>query len=177
MKSIINKQYNFLAGFTLIESLAIISIILLLSGIAITNRLSGQKKYDVLQVSKKFASDLRQAQNMAISGKKQGTVASAGYGLYVVSPEQYKIFYNKTIDASDSSKRYDEVMGNSVDIETIRLPLNVSLSLTGITIFFVSPDPTTYINGLNFGLQDFILASDGINRKITVYSSGLINAD
>ncbi len=156
-----------LAGFTLIELLVSIFIIALISGSVMVSYSSGQKQYDVLQTSQKFSANLRQVQNMAISGKKQGTTVPAGYGLFVAGAGQYKLFYN-----TDASLIHD---ANSLDLEIINLPANVSLSPANGTIFFVPPDPTTYINGDNSGSLIFTITSGGASKTVAVSSSGLID--
>lgn len=157
------------AGFTLIELLVSIFIVSLISGSMMVSYLAGQKRYDVLRVSQEFSTNLRQVQNMAISGKKQGAIAPSGYGLFVASASQYQLFYN-----TNESLMHDD---SSINFETINLPVNVSLSPTGRTIFFVPPDPTTYLNGANSGSQGFTLTSGSANKNVSVYSSGLINID
>jgi len=162
-------------GFTLIELLVSIFIISLMSGAIMAGYSSGQKQYDISQTSQNLLAKLRQAQNMAIAGKMQGAVTPAGYGLYVVSPTQYKIFYNKAVDVTYQSKLYNGVAGNSVDVETVNLPVNVTLSTYG-TVFFIPPEPVTYINGWNYGSQIFGITSGGNTKKMIVSSSGSIGS-
>jgi len=162
-------------GFTLIELLVSIFIIALISGSVMASYQTGQKQYNVMQTAQRFSSNLRQAQNMAIAGKNQGAVMPAGYGLYVVSAGQYKIFYNKVVDGTSESKLYNGIANNSVDMETVNLPVNVSLSPASRTIFFVPPDPTTYISGANSGSLNFTITSGSTSKGIAVFSSGLID--
>ena len=170
-------------GFTLIELLVSMFIISLISGSAIVSFFSGQKQYDVSQASQNFLAKMRQAQTMAIAGKMQGSVMPAGYGLYVTGPSQYKIFYNKVVDSTADSKLYYGspyyvgIPNNSVDVETVNLPANVTLSGYGFgTVFFVPPDPTTYIYGYNSGSQIFSLTSGNSTKNLIVSYSGVIGS-
>ncbi len=161
------KDQKIFTGFTLIELLVVIFIISLISGSVMISYFSGQKQYDVLRVSQKLAANLRQVQNMAISGKKQGATVPTGYGLFVTSAGQYQLFYN-----TDGSPAHN---ASSINFETINLPVNVSLSPASRTIFFVPPDPTTYINGVNSGSLTFTVTSGSTSKSVSVYSSGLID--
>src|SRR3989339_493191 len=154
-------------GFTLIELLVSIFIVSLISGLMIIGYLSGQKQYDVLRVAQEFSTNLRQVQNMAISGKNQGAIKPIGYGLFVIDAGQCQLFYN-----TNESLVHD---ADSISLKTIILSANVSLSPTGSTIFFVPPDPTTYVNGVNSGSQNFIITSGNVSKSVVVYSSGLID--
>ncbi|MBU2265163.1 hypothetical protein KJ784_03200, partial [Patescibacteria group bacterium] len=92
-----------------------------------------------------------------------------GFGVYSDSATRYILFYN-----TDSSTIYDS--GTSVMLESVILE-KVTLSPTGKSIFFVPPDPTTYINGVNSGSQVFIISSGLYSKNLTVYFSGLIEAN
>ena len=163
------KQSNqkTLTGFTLIELLVVMFIVSLLAGSAFVVYSNGQRRYEVSANLQRLVADLRLVQNMALSGKKTGVVTPIGYGLYATTG-QYLLFYN-----SDTSTSY--MAGSSVIIETVNLPAGVSLSPGGSSIYFVPPDPTTYLNGVSTGSLTLTLANGNASREIIVNSSGLID--
>jgi len=159
-----------LAGFTLIELLVSVFIISLLSGSVLVSSWQSQGQYYASKTAQKMMVDLRRVQNMALSGKVQGVEAPGGYGVYSQSAERYLLFYN-----SDSSKTYD---ASSVVLETVDLE-KVSLSPVGANVFFVPPDPTTFINGSNNGSQIFTISSadGGTVKNVSAFVSGRIEID
>lgn len=155
-------------GFTLIEVLVVIFIISVISGSVLASSWRGQSQYSVAKAAQKLAADLRRVQGMALAGKLQGASAPAGYGLYMQSSGQYLIFYN-----NGASKIYD---GASVILETVDMD-RVSLSPSGGSVFFVPPDPTTYINGANAGSQAFTITGGSYAKNVTVFVGGRIDID
>lgn len=155
------------AGFTLTELLVSIFIISLMSGSIMVSYSAGQKQYNVLRSTQEFSANLRQVQNMAISGKNQGATVPGGYGLFVAGASQYQLFYN-----TNGSLVHDV---GSINLKTINLPTGVSLSPINRTIFFVPPDPTTYVNGVNSGSQTFTITSGSASKSVSVFFSGLID--
>jgi Tfp pilus assembly protein FimT len=142
------------------------AIIVILSSVVLAGYWAGQKRYDVSRSAQQLISSLRQAQNMALSGRTYDVAIPSGYGLYSLSSSQYCLFYN-----TDSSKVYQE--GVSVKIETVALPADTTLAPSNSSIFFTPPEPITYINGANSGSQSFVLQNGNFSRQITIYSSGL----
>lgn len=153
-------------GFTLIEVLVMTGIIVVLSGAVLFGGLAGQKRHEVTRAVQQVTADLRRAQNLAISGKTQGGVSPAGYGLYV-NAGNYALFYNQ-----NTNKQHN---GASVVLETIALPSGVNLGPTGTSIYFVPPDPTTYINGSASGSLVFTVSGAAVSKTITIYASGRID--
>ena len=155
-------------GFTLTELLVVVFIIALISGSFLASFWRGQDQYYVAKAAQKLAADLRRAQSLALAGKMQGATAPAGYGLYAPSAGQYVIFYN-----TDASKVYGAA---SVTLETVVLE-KAALSPSGANVFFVPPDPTTYLNGSNTGSQTLTIAGTNNSKSVTVSVGGRIDID
>jgi prepilin-type N-terminal cleavage/methylation domain-containing protein len=153
------------SGFTLVELLVAIFIISIISGSIIANYGPSQKKYYVSKAAQQLASDFRRVQNMALVGKTQGAINPQGYGLHIVSSSQYLLFYN-----ADASLVYQ---GSGV-LETINLEGGVSISPASFDVYFTPPQPTTYIQGINFGEQEFTVVSGDYSKMISVNAGGKI---
>ena len=155
-------------GFTIVELLVVMFIISLISASILAGYWRTQDKYCAVRVGQKLAADLRRVQNMALSGKIQDGQVPSGYGLYTISSSRFVIFYN-----IDSNKVFNN---GSVTTEAVTLEGGV-LSPVGSSIFFVPPDPTTYIDGVASGSKTFNLNLSGFNEAVTVYSSGRIEIE
>jgi len=174
-----NIQKNYLgqqAGFTLTELLVTMFIIALLSSLVLAGHRSGQKKYALSQATQQLVSDLRRAQNMAMSGVEMA--GRSGYGIYAGKDDiSYTIYSDKNGNLSYQGEPPDEL------IETIDLPSqikisSVSPSLSKIDIFFEPPEPTTYINaddgaGIS-GTITLELEDTSLTKTVTITTAGLI---
>jgi len=143
------------AGFTFIELLIVISIIAVMSTLAMNNYRDSQKQYAVYTAAQRLTADLRRAQNMALSGKTQGALVPGLYGVSILSAGQYKIFYG----LSD---------GSSGTVETITLD-DVTLSPIGTGVYFTSPASTPS------GSQTFTIVNGSYSKGVTVDAGGSIS--
>jgi len=178
-----NIQKNYLgqqAGFTLTELLVVMFIISLLSSLVLANHRSGQKKYALSQATQQLVSDLRRAQNMAMSGVDiEGQ--NCGYGLELDNssrPTSYYFYADTKANCQTSNNKYD---GSDDILETINLPNQIeiqSISPSPLDVFFKSPEPTTYINAnAGAGISGTItleLNDTSLTKIITVTTVGLI---
>ena len=165
-------------GFTMIELLVVIFIISLVSAFALANYRSGQKKYILTGAVQQLVSNIRKAQNMALSGFDISGQYN-GYGLYIEKGKSsYIIYGNKNPDPSYQPS--DNI------IETISLPgkinvKSVSVASDKLHIFFEPPQPTTYLNGVNTaGISETItleLESSSLSKTIRVTTAGLVQVE
>ncbi|MBL7155470.1 MAG: prepilin-type N-terminal cleavage/methylation domain-containing protein [Candidatus Portnoybacteria bacterium] len=164
------------AGFTLTELLVVMFIISLLSGLVLAGHRSGQKKYALSQATQQLVSDLRKAQNMAMSGVEM--TGRSGYGIYANKDDiSYTIYADKNDNSSYQGEPPDELIG------TIDLPSQIKISfvsplLSKVDIFFKPPEPTTYINAnAGAGISGTItleLEGTSLTKMVTVTTAGLI---
>lgn len=166
-------------GFTVIELLAVMFIIGLLSILTLAGYRNGQKKYILSQDSQCLMSSLRNAQNMAMGGIDiSGNYY--GYGVYAEKGDSFYIIYadknnNSSFQPSDDVAEVVNLLSEEVKIKSISPLANK------IDIFFGSPDPTTYINGDSAagvsGTITLELSGSSLNKTITVTTAGLISKD
>lgn len=143
-------------GFTLIEMLLVVSIMLILTLIIVPIYQESRNQLALQRAANKLAQDIRRAEQMAMSTKEcdicGGIIPSGGYGIYLATttwpnPEGYTAyFYADT--SSVAQERYDS--GDQI-IETISLEKEVRIKTVEDTLFvpnrkkfsvnFKSPDP------------------------------------
>ncbi len=172
------------AGFTLAELLVVISIVSLISSVALVNYRRGVAQYSLTQANQRLLADLREIQNRAISGTGI-SLGYCGYGVQINSssrPYSYRIYADKNSNCATSNNRY-----NSSDdiIEEVELTNNIKIrtsSPSPVDIFFKPPEPQTYINqSQSIGEIALItLEAEGYSlptKTIRVNTSGLIQTD
>ncbi len=159
------------SGFSIIEILVVISIIVLIAAVLIFSYRGNEKNYVLNQAAQIFASNVRRAQNMALSGVKEGCATPNGYGIYIKDSSSYILYC-----CNDSGTTYS---CSHADIETFSFSGNLSISPTAKEVFFVPPDPTAYINGLagSPNSQNFTLSIAGITKDVVVYFSGKVEIE
>ncbi len=183
LKNDIQKnRLNHHSGFTLVELLVVMFIVGLLASLVLANYRSGQKKYALEQATQKLVSDIRKAQNMAISGVEipgQCSVADpcSGYGVSIrkSSNNFYRIFGDKV-----DNSRYQPA---DALIEIINLPPDIEIKATSpipskTDIIFEPPAPTTFINGNTgvgiLGTITLEIVDTSLTKTVTVTTAGLI---
>jgi len=184
-KSRLLKQrgYRSKQGFTLIELIIVTAIMAILASLVVASHRTGQKQYNLSQAGQKLVSNLREAQNMAMSGVDIG-IQYCGYGIQInrtARPTSYYFYADKAASCQTSNNKYD---GSDEIIETVELPDQVRFQSTSpapIDIFFKPPEPTTYINqnaGADVsGTITLEVAGASLTKTITVTTAGLIESN
>lgn len=141
-------------GFTLIEILVVVSIIAIFTTILSVSFLEGRQQFALQRVAHKIIQDLRRAQEMTMSSKREtcpGEETANGFGIHFEksSPNSYFLFAN-----CDESYSYDKNSDDQI-LENIDLEKGTkifSLSSSSLSIAFAPPSPITYVNG-SLGLK------------------------
>jgi len=129
-------------GFTLIELIVVISIIVLITALTLPNYRAGDKLLALQRATHKLSQDLRRAQEMAISAKEfEGEVSA--YGIYLNEDQPTKYILFADIDGDQ------EYSGLNEQVEEITLETNIEIRefypihQSSLHIVFSPPDPST----------------------------------
>lgn len=174
-------------GFTLLEMIVTIGIMVLLTGIVLINYQEGQKQLALQRAANKLAQDIRRVQEMAMSAQEyNGAIPAGGYGVYFIdsSPNSYILFADCTVPPNYV---YNDT-GNPCaggfpeKIQEIELEKSIiidNLSASPLDITFVPPDPTIYFNtATTSSLESIQLSvSSGQTKTIKVNGAGLITIE
>jgi|TARA_Y100000031_G_scaffold69444_1_gene77173 prepilin-type N-terminal cleavage/methylation domain-containing protein len=169
------------SGFSIIELLVVMFIIVTIASLMLANHRLGQKKYALSQSAQRLASDFRRAQNMALSGVDVFSSQYYGYGVYLGKNDDFYILYGD----ENNNDKYD---GGDTIIETIYFPSQVEIQslapppTSKKDMFFKSPDAATFIDGAGIvgGSATIILQIKGDSssiKTITITTAGLIQID
>jgi prepilin-type N-terminal cleavage/methylation domain-containing protein len=149
MRIVKNKK----SGFSLVESLIVISIILILTAGVFVNYRQGQNQMNLQRTGYKIANDMRKTETMA--GLMDANCCPGGVCTF---PNSYKYSYGLFFDKVDASKyvffadcdgdgKY--VSGTDSLIETANLEANIVMNqinggdaLSSISFVFLPPEPT-----------------------------------
>ncbi len=164
-------------GFTLIEAVVVISIILILSGMVLLNQRASQAQFALQRSAHKLAQDIRRAKDLAMSTEEFHGVIPKGYGIYIklaTSDSSYKIYADLNGD-----EKWDASDGI---VETCDLEKKIfikSVSPSPLSINFKPPDPEVKISqDVTSAIIELAIGSDPDNIKtITVNKLGLITIE
>lgn len=177
-------------GFTLIEMLVVISIVIIFPAIVISNFAGIKLQFALSRTSHQFAQDLRRVQDTAVSSVPYkdsfGVQQSVdGYGMYVDLTGQGNKKYILYADKKPGNKQYDatDYIVETVDFG-VSEPGVIIKQIDGVfgdnvSINFTPPNPDTTITQLNEGGSTvdviFSLESDlEITKTVSVNTSGLV---
>lgn len=170
-------------GFTLIELIVVVAILATLFTLILANYQGNKSRQALTQAVQKMILDLREAQNMAMSGSQINN-QYYGYGIYINigsggSNTSYIIFGETQPD----SRVYDS--GADAVIKTVNFPTGVNIQSISsddgrADIFFEPPDPKVYFRVSPASNQaTIILQSEkySTTSAITINDSGLIQSE
>jgi len=171
-------------GFSLIEMIIVSSIVGILATTLILNFRAGSRDTALIQVAQQIASDVREAQSMAISSKRYAGQTRCGYGISFNDAQTYQIYVGPDSKTVDCHSIVEKNFGaGDMVVETVTL-LDIQVEITGVfpDIFFEPPDPTTYINNNDLTVSsnpaEIVLTNaGGSTKKVLVYPSGLVEVE
>lgn len=191
----IRSDFSFEGGYTLIEMLAVIFIVSILSSLTIYNYSVHKKDEILLTETQKIAQLLRRAQSLALAPQQLSAlgISRNGYGVRLATGINTVTLFADEYPTGTSSYNfiYD---GGTENIENLILDSNVIVSVlqapagdgittgeTALNILYIPPDPvvTIYNGTSNTNATDALitirLISDPTKvRKIKISSVGLV---
>lgn len=178
-------------GFTLVESLATITIIIILSVLSLASYRTSQEQIKLRQATYEVLSALREMQQLALSGTETGGSTPSGYGVFLTyTSTSYKLF----IDEGNGFY----VEGVDTIIETRELPAGIGLTLklagdplratcnamspNDISVVFSPPIPKTTVKrnpGAKYcdAVCAFLSFNNRYSRVTVISSSGAMSVN
>src|SRR3989338_14201 len=174
-----NKEF----GFTIVEMLVVMLLVGIFSAILIANFQGAFTNAVILErAALGVISNIRRAQSLSIAGVAYQSNPVCGYGIHYTNNETYLIYAGGENICSTSNKNYQS--GNDYSYQQVKIiEKNVEFKSSFNDVFFVPPDPKTYINN-SFSLSASPLAISigfkGLScpaycKTISVFPSGKID--
>jgi len=185
-------------GFSYVEVLSVITVIVILSTVAIANMRIGSSPSELFVAAQKIISDIRLTQNMAISASDfEGVIPGGGWGVRFVKGQNYYSLYADIADdygasdhvchanCNDTSeelyKNIDLPPDTTIDkIYLIRTIDGAEISVDEATVTFEPPDPKVHMCQavIDCGYDKFgivVVNSNLDKREIIVNFFGLVD--
>lgn len=110
----VHKKRMRVRGFTLIEMLVSLGIIVIITAIVLLGQSNFNRSLVLVDTAYTIAFTVRQAQTLGLSSRKFGTIQNAGYGVHFASgaPTTYELFAD-TIPAAPGSSQGGICLGHS----------------------------------------------------------------
>ena len=162
-------------GFTIIELLVVMAIIVIVSGLVLANWRGGEKQYALQRAANKLAQDIRRVEEFAMSARAfQGQIPKGGYGIYFkISEKDHYILFADL----NGNNHYDSGSDGLVEDIKIEKEVQISqLSASPLHITFTPPDPTVTIkpNALLAQITLAIQTDPTKTKTIQVNKAGLV---
>lgn len=170
------------AGFTLIEILVVLAIIVIITGIVIFNTSFERQNSALLRSAQKLSLDLRRAQSFALSSKVFKTSGvPCGWGVHFngVGSNSYIIFADLAVNQNCSDRDFVKVASSSEDFETINLESGITINglSNGISdVVFTPPDPIVTFTPNQASTSVTLINKNSSTRVVTINKTGFISS-
>lgn len=182
-----NRKIKSSAGFTMIELLLTLAIIVILTGASLSIARFSDTQKNLTLSANKLRALIRSAQNYALAIPNFGQEHICGFGVYFSDSKTARLFYTKASvnefkeNAGAACESYNHLsavdIGRTI-IETVVLSVDSQNTGTDNDVFFRSPYGEVYANGtaLNDGSnKEYELKSESFSKSVTVNSAGKID--
>ncbi len=184
-------------GFTLLEALIVIGIVVIIAGVTLSNFPEFSERINIEQETGKLVLFLRKAQTFALAVREfqpgSGIFPSYGVHLSMDNTEKYFLFADL-----NSSNVFEEFLGEFVEETIFKKRFQIAqicgnsqsipegpCSLSSADIVYTRPTPTITLTGIDSGLPflyndiKVVLKSiDGsIEKNVIVWSTGQISVE
>ncbi len=169
-------------GFTLIEMLIVLAVIVIITGVVIFNIGTERQNSALLRSAQKLSLDLRRAQSFALSSKVFKTFGvPCGWGAHFngVGSGSYIIFADLAVNQNCSDRDFIRAANGSEDFETINLESGIVVnSLSGglSDIVFTPPDPIVTFMPNQTSANITLINKNSTTRAVTVNKTGFISS-
>jgi len=146
-------------GFSLIELLVSIAILVIVSGIVFFNQSGFNNNVLLENLAYEISLTIRQAQSYGLQSRETGTGSddfTAGYGVYfdLDNPDKLVLYLdenkNHIYDLGETEVDSLKITSGS---EITELCVGADCTATKLSISFIRPDPTAYISNNNTSLE------------------------
>lgn len=135
-------------GFSLIEMLVVIFIVVLISATLIVNWRKNEKQYLLQRVAQNIVQDIRKMQDMALNGTKYENQIPYSYGIFFDKNKKksYQLFGDLNNPPNNTYQPSDMEIGAEVSIESGIEIDSLSSGAQNLNIVFPIPDGFTKID-------------------------------
>ncbi len=170
-------------GFSVIEMLVVMSILVVLSSFLILYNRTGESQIFLLREQARLISTVIRAKSLALNTLIED-VPACGYGVHIEvstdsTPSQYFVYRDKAINCRTSDRIYAEASDEIVAGTEAALPKQVVFGDVGVRdIMFVPPEPEAFLDGSQaLAEADIVMMSaDGKTKAtVTVNNAGQIS--
>ena len=163
------------SGFTLIETLVVLSITALLSTVLILYSHIGENQIALFRDQSQVIGIIAKAKSLALQTYVSGG-AACGYGVHFTLPNTVILFKDQAANCANSDNVYS---GPSEEFSHLILDQNITFASTDMTdILFVPPDPTVIMTpAITSGTITLQAAGSTAQVKIKVNSAGQISTN
>lgn len=151
-------------GFTLIEILIVMVIVLLLFSLSFINIGKPQESTNLATVSDTLVADIKTQQILAMSGGKGSATTAQPYGVYIQS-NQYTLFAGSTYSSSDPNNF------------TETLPAGITIGTTFPSSQLILDKGTGEVQSFTAGSNTITLTTAHNTRVITVGRFGAVTVN
>lgn len=168
-------------GFTLVEVLAAISIIGILSTVILFNYRTGQNRASLTRAAAALEADLRNSQNLAVASSELGGSIPCGYGLHYIDSRNYSIYGGRLGGAANCQTSNHNFRSGTDSVYQDKKIIEEKIVFKNLfpDIFFEPPDPAIYINdnraaGVSTTLELCLESDLAVCRNLIIDTAGRI---
>ena len=169
-------------GFSLIEVIAVLAIIVIITGIVIFNIGTERQNSALLRSAQNLSLNLRRTQSFALSSKTYKTTGvPCGWGVHFneASSTSYIIFADLASAQDCSDEDFIRASNSSEDFEVTNLEAGItinSLSNNLSDVVFTPPDPTVKFTPDQTSVSVVLINKNGATRAININKTGFISS-
>jgi prepilin-type N-terminal cleavage/methylation domain-containing protein len=181
-KSFFNK------GFTMVEIMVVVAIILIFSSIMVANYRFGNQRLSLEMQTNQFAQNVRKMQSWSMSAHKVLNISQPGYGIFFDQndPSKYYLYvdngYDQPSGVIPGNGKYDSGFDTIQEIIVFSDGAKIqSCNPARASITFIPPDPSVKIVDGAGGLVDqttisFASQDSVLTHTVVINKAGLIYA-